>query len=105
MGCGTIFLEVTSTFHPVPRWTVFPGLLGALALIALASWLWVRSVADRRWATMEKQVEKLLAEARARDARRPVLYGEPTPGDAWDFYGRALNGLPERQDAYALRQF
>jgi hypothetical protein len=43
------------------------------------------------WASVRKRAATLKDEANARNLSRPVLRGEPVPGDAWDEYNIALN--------------
>jgi len=50
----------------------------------------IHSSIEGRWSAMEKRMEEMIAEARSRDARRPVLQGTATPGNAWDDYGEAV---------------
>src|SRR5882672_10474046 len=50
----------------------------------------IHSSIEGRWSAMEKRMEEMIAEARSRDARRPVLQGTAIPGNAWDDYGEAV---------------
>jgi hypothetical protein len=68
------------------------ALLAGAAIAALAT-LWVQDVASRRRGTLERLVRELHAEALARDGRRPVLYGETLPGNAWTDYSAALDDM------------
>lgn len=89
----------------VPLWKIAALFFGALALIVLTFWLWVESVADRKWKAMERRVQELLLEAKARDARRPVLRGEAVPGNAWDDYGLALAEIKKIGKRTVLSEF
>jgi len=78
-------------------WSVAAILVGALAVVAAAYALYIHSVADRRWAEMEKSLQELRRETEARNVARPVLRGTPVPGSAWDDYNpvlRAMKGMP-----------
>lgn len=79
--------------RPVPRWKLFAILLGALVVPVLSLWLWTERVAARKWAAMEKSVQEWISEAKARDARRPVLQGDGVPGNAWEDYEIALQDV------------
>ena len=76
-----------------------------LALAFLSLWLWVRAAGERSWSTMEARIEELFKAAAARDAARPVLRGEPIPGDAWEHYAEAeahATELGHRDEIIAL---
>lgn len=67
------------------------GIVAGLILAAFGGlYLWVRSAEARRWEEMGRLIEDLVAEAGSRDSSRPVLRGEPVPGDAWEEYGPIL---------------
>jgi len=72
--------------------------LAAILLAFLGSYLWIKSVESRKWAEMEKTVRDLEAIAAARPHLRPVLRGSPEPGNALDYYKRALDQLPPGQN-------
>src|SRR4051812_37419354 len=63
--------------------------VGAI-FVCLVSGFWIHSSIEGRWSAMEKRVGELSAEARSRDARRPVLQGTAIPGNAWDHYAEAV---------------
>lgn len=67
-------------------WKALAILASAFGLAFLALWLWADRVAAHKWAAMERSVEEWIVEAKSRDARRPVLQGDPIPGNAWDDY-------------------
>ena len=69
-----------------PAWKTLAVVLGVLLALVGIFFAWVQSVASRRWAELEKRVPELIAEARGREARRPVLRGEAMPGNAWTDY-------------------
>ena len=74
-----------------PAWTVLIGaLVFGLALAALSFYLWISSAEIRRWNDMRAQCERLEHEAWEREGLRPVLRGEPRPGNAWDDYTAGL---------------
>lgn len=80
--------------------------LGVPALLA-APWIWLKSVESRRWSRMEQRVAELRRDADRRCGPRPVLRGEPLPGDAWDDYRKAIAkaggmGPPDRSRMKAL---
>ena len=70
-----------------------------LALV-VAFVVWIKVVESRRWAEFEARLPGLLAEAKGRDPRRPVLRGEAVPGNAWSDYmeGVALLGEAKGSD-------
>lgn len=72
-----------------PFWKILGAIAGALALSAGGLWLWVSSVADRRWEEMKADVLRRTREAARRDASREPLRGDPIPGDAWVDYKAA----------------
>jgi hypothetical protein len=76
-----------------PAWKILLCGLGILLLLAGAFVAWVQAVAARRWAALQARVPVLVAEAKARDPRRPVLRGEAVEGDAWVDYDAALRAV------------
>ncbi len=88
-----------------PAWKIAGVLLGACAASVLALWLWTRAVAERKWAAMERSVQEWIAEAGARDALRPVLEGDPVPGNAWDDYELALQEVWKSSPGAAIGDF
>jgi hypothetical protein len=46
-----------------------------------------------RWRAMDREVARLVAEASSRNGPRPVVWGEATPGNAWDDYVLGLEDL------------
>lgn len=67
------------------------GIVAAAMALAFGSlWLWFRSAESRRWEEVGRLVEELSVEAATRDVSRPVLRGDPVPGDAWKLYGPLL---------------
>ena len=75
-----------------PVWKIL-GAVAAVLLLGIGLFFaWVQAVAARRWAALEKRVPELIAEARGRDPRRPVLRGEAVPGNAWTDYGPVVAG-------------
>jgi hypothetical protein len=81
-------------------WKILAGLLALAGVLAASGALWIGSVAARRKGEMERRVAGLIAEARARDPVRPVLYGDAVPGNAWDDYDRALVLVHGATDAF-----
>jgi hypothetical protein len=65
----------------------------ALAVAILAGVFLAPTSDDDPWASIRKRVASLKDEANARNLSRPVLRGEPVPGDAWDEYSIALNDV------------
>lgn len=74
------------------------GLIGAVVAVLLLTYaLYIHSVADRRWAAMEKSIQELLAQSNLRNGPRPVLRDTAVPGSAWDEYTPTLltmKGVP-----------
>jgi len=71
-------------------WKILGLVVGAIALAFGSLALWIRSAETRRWSEMGSLAEALAVDAGKRDASRPVLRGDPLPGDAWQLYGPAL---------------
>jgi len=71
-------------------WKILGLVVGAIALAFGALALSIRSAETRRWNEMGAIAEELAVEAGKRDGSRPVLRGDPLPGDAWQLYGPAL---------------
>jgi len=88
-----------------PAWRIVAVLLGVCGASVLALWLWTQAVATRKWAAMERSVQEGIAEAGARDGRRPVLEGDPIPGNAWDDYELALHECSLISNDSSLRDF
>lgn len=76
-----------------PIWKLVLSFLGILAGILIAFLIWLSRLSDRRWHDMERRVQEMKAEHKARIAPRPVLRGVATPGNAWDTYLPAINKL------------
>jgi hypothetical protein len=76
-------------------WRIARIFAGILVLFAGACALWIRSVANDQWSRMEARIAELEVDQKKGLAPRPVLRGDPIPGDAWDFYGSALSSVPK----------
>lgn len=92
-GRGPSFLVLL--YHSSVSRRKFPkrlwlSLLAVLVLTLLAAWIWVGSVERRLRQEVEARVLELSREIAARDPRRPCLFGETIPGDAWDDYLPAM---------------
>ena len=74
----------------IGRWKIISLLVASLLAIVLGFWIWIWTVANRKWSNMEHHVQELLESSKARDPFRPILRGEPIPGNAWDDYEVAL---------------
>lgn len=60
----------------------------------------------RKWAEMERTIQKLLAQTQARDTSRPPLRGSAIPGNAWAEYTPALTAARKLvRDNWALREY
>lgn len=73
-----------------PAWKVAGFLIGFLLLVWGAGALAIHLVAERRWAAMKEDWQRLLEEARLRGRSRPALRGGPLEGNAWEDYAEAL---------------
>jgi hypothetical protein len=71
-------------------WKILGVVVAAIALAFGSLVLYVRTAESRRWNEMGKLVEELAQEAGRREGSRPVLRGDPVPGDAWEEYGPVL---------------
>lgn len=79
------------------RWKFVVTFLG-LAIVAVAGlWLWGWLTIEHRWRAMESEALDLHREITAEKAARPVLRGEPLPGNAWVDYRAALEPLGEER--------
>lgn len=68
-------------------------LLGALAILTLGVWAWVWSLERELRGKVERRVAELENGLRTRNPARPLLSGDPLPGDAWEDYVQALDAL------------
>src|SRR5438034_1897032 len=77
-----------------PRRSALWKALGLVLLVSAAVagglWFWIQSVADRKWAKIEREVRGLMAEAEKRGGPRPTFHADSEPGNAWEEYDRAL---------------
>ncbi|MHC5066787.1 MAG: hypothetical protein ACYTG5_22765, partial [Planctomycetota bacterium] len=48
---------------------------------------------------MSSYADELLIELQMQDSSRPVLHGEPQPGDAWDDYRQAVASIDDSTEA------
>lgn len=76
-------------------------LAAALALLLILTAVWIHSVASRRHAGMERAVQELLQEVKARDGSRPPR-GEPLKGSAWDDYNNAFADQKSDKDSTSV---
>jgi hypothetical protein len=76
--------------------------MAVATLISGASLLWIRSVANDHWQRMEARMSTLEAERAARSPTRPVLRGEPNPGNAWEDYRGAMALTPMLSSEYTI---
>ena len=82
-----------------PPWKLLCGLAAAVFVTIGVFFAWVQAAAARRWRELEKLAPALIAEARARDPRRPPVRGEPVPGSAWTDYNQALAAIKPMSSA------
>lgn len=73
----------------LPAGWIVALLLLVFALPVVALGISIPIVVDRRWARMQTECRRQAALVRAWDSRRPVLRGEPLPGNAWEDYAEA----------------
>ena len=76
--------------HRVSIKKILGILVLALALVFGALILLIRSVEADRWTAMEARTLELIRLAEAREDRRPVLRGDPLPGNGADDYDLAI---------------
>lgn len=89
----------------VSPWKIL-GIVGAIVVIfAVSLWLWVQSSIDRKWVAMEHSVAQLMAEARLRDSKRPIIQGPALAGNAWDDYQTATNDFRRLASSFPLHWF
>jgi hypothetical protein len=67
-------------------WKATGLVVAGVAAVTLAFWLWIDSVADRKWSAMARRVAELKAEFGSPEDPRPVLHGPPLAGDPLDDY-------------------
>jgi len=85
----------------VLRWVIFLAVL-PVGLLS-GSVLWIKLVESRRWEEMRSQVAEFPRLAPKQDCSRPVLRGEPEPGNAWDDYETAIQSITPRDILNAWR--
>ena len=80
------------------------GVPVAIALAVPAAYYWIQYAESRRWEQMRRLLEEMAREARARDARRPVLRGQAQEGNAWDDYAVifSINPIRDLYPAFAF---
>ena len=69
---------------------VWIGGLTALAASVAVAGICLLAEVDRRWDEWSRRTDALQERLQNADARRPVLYGVATPGDAWNAYTAAV---------------
>ncbi len=89
----------------VSNWKVVVILLGVVLVTAGMFAVWVRYTADRRWTEMDREVRRLIAEARSRDTHRSALRGDALLGDAWGDYAQAIAEMEAISNRYKLLEF
>jgi hypothetical protein len=77
----------------------------AFVLPPAALGLSIRALAERRWKEMEGETRKQEAHLRARDLHRPILRGEPLPGNACKDYEDAEGLLGKSDGFYRMSEF
>jgi hypothetical protein len=79
----------------ISAWKIL-GILAATITVAFGLlFLSLRSAESRRWEELNRLVHELSADVAKRDAKRPVLRGDPLPGDAWKLYGPLIREYDE----------
>ncbi|HLY09471.1 MAG TPA: hypothetical protein VKW04_09235 [Planctomycetota bacterium] len=61
-----------------------------MTLIGLGFWTWLHGRETRSWELMERRLREIDGQIAQLNGRRPVLRGDPVPGDAWEDYNRAI---------------
>jgi hypothetical protein len=79
--------------RPARRWKITAVVLGSIAALALGIWVGFVVHIASRWGGMERRVRELIAEAGARDGRRPPIVGAAEPGNSWDDYAKAMEEM------------
>jgi len=74
----------------VSGWKILGLIAGAVALLLIATAVWMKMAVDHGRAQWDSELKAAIAAERARSGERPVLWGEAKPGNAWDEYDRAL---------------
>jgi hypothetical protein len=64
-----------------------------LAVLCGGSIVWIGCEGRAQMREIAAETPRLIAEIRARNVRRPVLYGESLPGRAWDEYTKAFTAI------------
>src|SRR5262245_42834732 len=78
-------------------------LVAAVLAIVGTAVIWRWSLEARRWNRLEARVDELRARADTRFRPRPVLRGQPLPGDAWEDYLPAIDSV-EKMEEYSTIQ-
>lgn len=71
-------------------WKVLGVVVGGFLFVALAFWIWVKSIEARKSEQMRLRMDELRAGWGRCDARSRVPRGEAIPGEAWADYANAL---------------
>jgi hypothetical protein len=76
-------------------WKILGALFGTVVCLIIGFGWWIHRVAERRHAAVEKKLKAMSVQAlvSAADTKRPVLHGQPVPGNAWVDYVKALSDV------------
>jgi len=75
---------------------------GIVISVVVLSVLYVDAIASAKWAALRERVLKIYSDAKDRELTRPVLRGEPLPGNAWDEYSLALASHLTEKESWDL---
>lgn len=85
-----------------PLWKTVVLLLGALIGVLGALFVVTGVLGSRKFARMKEIAKARVEEMKTLDPARPVLWGESTPGNAWDDYAKAVAEVKKFPDARKL---
>lgn len=81
-----------------PGWKSLGVIVGVLFVGGAILTVHLRGVIDQRWADMGVRLEDLRTQSVARFVPKPLLQGEPLPGEAWDYYLQSIKSETEIPD-------
>lgn len=96
---GTIQSQMNAAPRRMSTRRILGFLLAISLIVALATYYWLSSAIDRRWAAMERRVAELVETSRSASSARPALRGPALPGNAWEHYEPALAGFRRVYDS------
>jgi len=85
----------------IATWKALALLSVAVVLVVILCGVWINSSIERKWGGMERRIGELRAISGRRSSSRPVLIGNPMPGNAWENYMKAARILKQDGNVYS----